>query len=219
MNAALPTISGTPTVGSPLACSNGSWTGESQSLSVGWPLVTPFSYQWMRNGAAITGSTSPTYLVQTADLGHALECEVTATTEAGHTSAKSAPFAVALPVPVLTTSASKLRVSKNSVAVSIKCASASCVGSGQLVQTVVTKHRKGKKTVTKKTTLVIAAGKYSLAAGTTGTLTLRLTKGGIKKLAAAHRLSPKLLVAVTGGKRLEKTVQLLAAAGKKTKKK
>jgi hypothetical protein len=218
MNTALPTISGAPTVGSPLSCSSGSWTGESLSLSVGWPLTTPFSYQWMRSGAAIAGSTSPSYLVQAADLGHGVECEVTATTEAGHASAKSAPFAVALPIPVLTTSSSKLRVSKNSAAVSIRCASASCVGSGQLVQTVTTKHRKGKRTVTKKTTLVIATGKYSLAAGTTGTLTLRLTKGAIKKLAASHHLSAKLLVSVTGGTRLEKAVQLVASAAKKKRK-
>jgi hypothetical protein len=217
VNALAPTVSGTPTVGSPLACSNGSWTGDSLRLAVGWPLTNPFSYQWLRNGAAIAGSTSPSYLVQTADLGHGLECEVTATTEAGHASAKSAAFAVALPVPVVTISASKLRVSKNSVSVKITCASAACVGSGELVQTVITKHRKGKRTVKKKTTLVIGSGKYSLAAGKSGTLTLRLTKGGIKKLTAARRLAPKLLVSVTGGKRLEKTVQLLAAAGKKRK--
>jgi hypothetical protein len=218
-NTALPTISGAASVGSQLACSNGSWTGDSLSLSMGWPLTNPFSYQWLRNGAALAGSTSPSYLVQTADLGHGLECEVTATTEAGHASAKSTPFAVALPVPVLTISVSKLRVAKNSAAVGVKCAAATCAGSAQLVQTVTTKRRKGKKTVTKKTTLVIATGKYSLAAGKAGTLALRLTKGGSKKLAATHRLSGKLLVSVTGGKRVEKTVQLLAAAGKKTKKK
>jgi Carboxypeptidase regulatory-like domain len=218
VNAAAPTVSGTPTVGSPLACSNGSWTGELLSLSVGWPLTTPFTYQWLRNGTPIAGSTSPSYLVQAADLGHGLECEVTATIEAGRASAKSAPFAVALPVPVLTTSSSQLRVSKNAAAVSIKCASAACAGSGRLVQTVITKRRKGKRTVTKKTTLVIATGTYSLAAGKSGTLTLRLTKAGAKKLAAAHRLSPKLLVSVTGGKRLEKTVRLLAGVAKKKRK-
>jgi len=220
VNTALPVVSGTSTVGSPLSCSSGSWTGESQiKLSVGWPLTTPFGYQWLRNGAAIASSTSPTYIVQAVDLGHGLECEVTATNEAGHASAKSTPFAVVNPVPVITTSASKLRVSKGSTTVSIKCANAACVGSGQLVQTMIVKHRKGKKKVSKKTTLVVAAGSYSLAAGKTGTITLRLTKGGKSKLASAHRLTPKLVVSVTGGKRLEKTVQLSLAAAKKKKKK
>jgi Carboxypeptidase regulatory-like domain len=216
VNTALPVVSGTPAVGSPLSCSNGSWTGENElKLSVGWPLTNPFTYQWLRNGAAIAGSASPIYLVQPVDLGHGLECEVTATIEAGHASAKSASFPVANPVPIITTSASKLRVSKNSTPVSLKCANAACVGSGQLVVTVVVKHRKGKKTVSKKTKLVVATGSYSLAAGKSGTMTLRLTKGGKKKLASAHRLSPKLLVSVTGGKRLEKTVQLTLAANKK----
>jgi uncharacterized cupredoxin-like copper-binding protein len=184
---------------------------------VGWPLTNPFTYQWLRNGAAIAGSTSSTYVVQPVDLGHGMECEVTASNNAGHASAKSASFPVTNPVPVITTSASKLRVSKNSTPVSLKCANAACVGSGQLVATVVVKHRKGKKTVSKKTKLVVATGSYSLAAGKSGTMTLRLTKGGKKKLASAHRLSPKLLVSVTGGKRLEKSVQLVLAAAKKKK--
>jgi hypothetical protein len=219
VNTALPVVSGTSTVGSPLSCSSGSWTGESFNLAVGWPVTTPFSYQWLRNGAAIAGSASPIYVVQPVDLGHGLECEVTTTIEAGHASAKSTPFAVVNPVPVITTSASKLRVSKGSTTVSIKCANATCAGTAQLVQTVVVKHRKGKKKVSKKTTLVVAAGSYSLAAGKTGTITLRLTKGGKNKLASAHRLTPKLVVSVTGGKRLEKTVQLSLAAAKKKKKK
>lgn len=216
VNTALPVVSGTATVGSPLACSNGSWTGENElKLSVGWPLTTPFGYQWLRDGAAIAGTTSSTYVVQAVDLGHGLECEVTATNDAGHASAKSTAFPVAHPVPVITTSASKLRVSKGSTTVIIKCANATCTGTAQLVQTVIVKHRKGKKKISKKTTLVLASGSYSLAAGKTGPITLRLTKAGKRKLASAHHLSPKLLVSVTGGKRLEKTVQLSLAKKKK----
>jgi len=217
VNKALPTISGTASVGSPLSCSSGSWTGEALTLSVGWPLTTPFGYQWLRNGTAITGSTSPTYIVAPADLGHGLECEVTVSIEAGHASAKSALFPVASPVPVVTISASKLRASKGSATVSVKCANATCAGTAQLIQTTVVKHRKGKKKTSKKTKLVLATGTYSLAAGKTGTVTLHLTKGGKSKLASAHRLTPKLVVSVTGGKRVEKAVQLSLAAAKKKK--
>lgn len=215
MNKALPVVSGTATVGSPLMCSSGSWTGESLSLSVGWPLTTPFTYQWLRNGTAIAGSTSPLYVVAPADLGHGLECEVTATIEAGHASAKSALFPVASPVPVVTISASKLRASKNTITVKAKCANATCAGAAQLVQTVVVKHRKGKRNISKKTTLVVAKGTYSLAAGKTGTITLHLTKRGKSKLAGAHRLAPKLVVSVTGGKQVTKVVQLSLAAAKR----
>jgi hypothetical protein len=217
-NTALPVVSGTPALGAPLSCSSGSWTGEPElKLSMGWPLTSPFSYQWLRDGVAIAGATSDTYIVQAADVGHGLVCEVTATNDAGHTSAKSSSLAVVQPVPVVKTSASKLIVSRNTTKVSIACTNASCVGSVKAVETIVVKHRKGKKTIAKKQTLVLAGGSYSLAAGKTGTITLRLTAAGTKQLAHAshHRVTGKLVVSVAGGKQLEKTVQLSLAAAKK----
>src|SRR5438270_4243416 len=78
-NTAAPTVSGTPAAGSPLTCSSGSWTGESLSLVVGWPLTSPFTYQWFRDGAPIAGATSDVYTLQATDLGHGFSCEVTAT--------------------------------------------------------------------------------------------------------------------------------------------
>jgi hypothetical protein len=219
VNTSPPAISGATAVGSLLTCSTGSWTGESeQKLSVGWPLSSPFGYQWLRDGAAIAGTSLAGYVVQSADVGHGLQCEVTATNAAGHASAKSATFTVANPVPVITTSASKLRVSRGSTPVPIKCANATCVGAGQLVATVVVKHRKGKRTVSRKTTLAVATGSYSLAAGKAGTITLHLTKAGKKKLASAHRLVVKLTISVKGGKSVQKTVQLTLAAASKKKK-
>lgn len=217
VNTALPVISGTSTVGSPLSCSSGSWTGEPElKLATGWPLTSPFGYQWLREGVAIAGSVSNSYVVQAADVGHGLICEVTATNDAGSASAKSSSFAVVKPVPVVKTSSSKLIASKGATKVSIACANASCVGSVKAVMTVVVKHRKGKRTITKKETLVVASGSYSLAAGQTGTVTLRLTSAGKKKLAAAshHRVSPKLVVSVIGGKQVERKVQLSLATKK-----
>jgi Carboxypeptidase regulatory-like domain len=212
VNTALPTISGTPTVGSPLSCSSGSWTGESLTLSAGWPLVTPFSYQWMLDGAAITGATSDIYVLQGADLGHGLVCEVTASIEAGKASAKSNSFAVAQPIPVVTISGRKLAVSKRVTKVKITCANAPCVGTAKAVLRIVIHRRKGHKKITKKETVVLAAGSYSLAAGKTGTVRLHLTGAGGKKLAHAshHRISSRLVVSVKGGKPAQKTVQLAA---------
>jgi hypothetical protein len=218
VNTSPPAISGATAVGSLLTCSTGSWTGESeQKLSVGWPLSSPFGYQWLRDGAAIAGTALAGYVVQSADVGHGLQCEVSATNAAGHASAKSATFTVANPVPVITTSASTLRVSKGSAPVPIRCANATCVGSGQLVATVVVKHRKGKRTVSRRTALAVASGSYSLAPGKAGTITVRLTRAGKKKLASAHRLSAKLTISVRGGKSVTKTVTLVAAGKKKKK--
>ncbi len=210
-NTALPAISGTSTVGSVLSCSNGSWTGESTSLSVGWPLTTPFSYQWQRDGVAITGATSQSYLLQAADVGHGLTCEVTASTEAGKAAAKSATFTVAKPVPVIKAVGSRFKVKKNATTVTLSCSSAApCVGSIKATEVRTIVKHKGKKTTRKKQTLVLATGSYSLAAGKSGAVTLRLSAAGKKKLAKAHRASPKLIVLVSGGKAVERKVQLLA---------
>jgi hypothetical protein len=219
VNTSPPAISGAQAVGSLLTCSTGSWTGESeQKLSFGWPLSSPFAYQWLRDGTAIAGTALAGYVVQSADVGHGLQCEVSATNAAGHSSAKSATFTIANAIPVITTSASKLRVSKGSTPVPIKCANATCAGSGQLVATVIVKHRKGKRTVSKKTALLVGSGSYTLAAGKAGTITTHLTKAGRKKLASAHRLTAKLTISVKGGKSVQKTVQLTLAAASKKKK-
>jgi hypothetical protein len=211
VNTAAPAVSGASTVGSPLSCSTGSWTGEPElTLSTGWPLTSPFGYQWLRNGVAVTGATSDTYVLQAADVGQGFVCEVTATNAAGKASAKSASFTVVPPVPVIKIATSKLSVSKNATKVSIACASAKCAGTVKTIETIVTKHKKGHKTVTKKEKLVLATGSYSLTAGQTGTVTLHLTSVGKSKLAKAssHRLSVKLVASLTGGKAIEKTVQL-----------
>lgn len=47
------------------------------------------SFQWKRDGAAITGATDPVYVTQVADLGKAITCTVTLTGEYGSASATS----------------------------------------------------------------------------------------------------------------------------------
>jgi len=71
-----PTISG-PTnagIGDTLTCSTGSWTGH--------PTPT-FSFGWTRDGVFISGSYSSSYVVQAADAGTTLRCQVTASNIGG----------------------------------------------------------------------------------------------------------------------------------------
>jgi hypothetical protein len=82
VNIEAPQVSGTAAVGATLSCTTGSWSGS--------PVQT-FSYQWWREGTAITGAIASSYKVQSVDQGHALVCEVTASNEAGETGAQSAP--------------------------------------------------------------------------------------------------------------------------------
>jgi len=88
---ALPVITGTAQAGQTLTTSNGTFTSS----------ATPtYAYEWLRcdaNGATcvvVSGATTATYAVQTADVGATLRAEVTATTTGGSTSATSAQTAV-----------------------------------------------------------------------------------------------------------------------------
>jgi|HubBroStandDraft_3_1064219.scaffolds.fasta_scaffold07845_3 hypothetical protein len=73
VNTAAPTLTGTPALGQTLTCSTGSWANN----------PTSFSYTWLRSGVAIPGQANNTYVVQAADQGHAISCQVTASNGGG----------------------------------------------------------------------------------------------------------------------------------------
>lgn len=82
LTTATPTILGTADIGSTLTASPGTWG----------PAPVALSYQWLSDGAPITGATNVTYLITLADAGHALSVTVTGS-KTGYTSASvtSAP--------------------------------------------------------------------------------------------------------------------------------
>ena len=88
-NTAVPTISGTVSIGQVLTSTTGTWTG----------VPTPtYTYQWQRGTTNISGATSSTYTIQLGDGGYTLRCVVTATNVVGSVSANSANTStVALP--------------------------------------------------------------------------------------------------------------------------
>lgn len=86
-NTAKPSISGTDKSGSTLTASNGTWSNS----------PTSYTYQWRRcatDGTAcgdISGATSKTYTLTTADVHHAIRVVVTAKNADGSASATSDP--------------------------------------------------------------------------------------------------------------------------------
>jgi hypothetical protein len=86
-NTVAPAISGTPSTGQVLTCSDGTWTG-------GTPQT--FARDWRRDGVS-TGVTTSTYTVVAADEGHALTCRVTASNSAGSATADSSAVTAVAP--------------------------------------------------------------------------------------------------------------------------
>jgi RHS repeat-associated protein len=90
-NTVLPSISGTLADGQTLTAANGTWTGT--------PTIA-FSYQWQRCNSAgascsnISGATSATYGLTSADVGSTIRVVVTGTNSAGNAGATSAASAV-----------------------------------------------------------------------------------------------------------------------------
>ncbi|MGI9190926.1 MAG: hypothetical protein ACR2IL_02315 [Chitinophagaceae bacterium] len=67
INTVAPVVSGTDIVGSVLTTTNGTWTGNA-------PIT--FTYQWLRNGAVISGAINSTYTQVLADMGQVITCRV-----------------------------------------------------------------------------------------------------------------------------------------------
>ena len=80
--AGTPSVSGTPRVGEKLSAGPGAWQ----------PAAAQLAYQWLRDGAPISGATSTTYVAAAADAGRKLSVKVTGSLT-GYTtqSATSAP--------------------------------------------------------------------------------------------------------------------------------
>ncbi len=67
INGPVPKVSGSPVVGSTLTASAGSWS----------PSDVTLKYQWLRDGVIISGATSKTYKLVSADAGHRITISVT----------------------------------------------------------------------------------------------------------------------------------------------
>jgi hypothetical protein len=225
VNTKAPVIFGTPAVGERLSCATGLWTG----------IPTPtFTVQWLRDGVPIAGAIGSSYQVQGADEGSSLACRVTAKSTAGEMSATSiglvipasstAPIATpspaatsttltttdptSSPLPVVTIVGSGLVVSGDSVSVHLTCDDTTCRGSTELTMRVLSKGHRGAKTVTRRETLVLAEGRFSLTRGKGATVVLRLTAAGRRRLARAkrHPVAANLILSVKGGKTITRAV-------------
>lgn len=75
-----PSVTGTGTIGATLTCSKGNWTGTA-------PIS--YSYQWLKNGVAISGQTAATHRIVMAETGRNLSCRVKGANSAGSATSTS----------------------------------------------------------------------------------------------------------------------------------
>ena len=196
---AAPALTGTPVVGQTLSCSQGTWSHE----------PTYLAYQWLRNGTPIAGQTGATYAVQAADPGKSITCVVWAGNGAGVASAMS--NAVAIPVPLALFAGVKVKGSVASV--KLRCPGpGACSGTLKLVASM----RHGKRT----TNVTVGTASFSIAAGKTATIHVRLTAKGRSLMTKAGKRGLKVKLAGTGvkGRALVLKQAKPAKHGKKKKK-
>ncbi len=91
VNTSAPRITGHPEIGSTLSCSPGGWTRAS----------TGFAYEWTRDGLAIDGAVSSSYVVTSEDEKHAIGCVVRGINQSGAgLPAKSTTVTIAMAAPL-----------------------------------------------------------------------------------------------------------------------
>lgn len=113
--------------------------------------------------------------------------------------------------PTVTIVSSKLTATSNKLQVKIACHTSTCAGVVKLVAVTKVRIRRKGKRVTEKRSVLLASGDYTIAAGKTQTIAIRLTPKGRKllaKLAKHHSLAVKLTVTLAGGATYSKTVKL-----------
>jgi hypothetical protein len=167
-----------------LSCSAGTWANNPTSLA----------YRWLRSGVAIAGQTASTYTVQSADSGHGIACEVTASNAVGASAAMSNTVQIPKLAPGVAVFKS-VSVKGSTVSVKLLCTgTAACSGVLKLIARVPSGHGRHKKTHN----TVIGTASFSIALGKTLTLHVVLTGQGRKLLKHAGHKGLKVQITGTG---------------------
>ena len=183
-SASAPLLSGTAAIGAPLSCSQGVWAGDQPGSQL-YRAPSSFSFQWLRDGAAVAGASTASY-VPTAAGSYA--CLVTAANAAGSTAQASGSLAVpkaSVPALGVARAAGVAKVKKGAARLRMHCPAkgGECRGAVKLVA-----H--GKRPVLGKKRFRIAPGKAKL-------VRIKLSGAGLEMLREAPQ--HKLQVNLVGG--------------------
>ncbi len=180
-----------------LTCSSGTWANNPTSLA----------YRWLRNGVAIAGQTANTYTAQSADSGHGIACEVTASNAAG--AAASVSNTVQIPKPAGVAVFKSMSVKDSTVSVKLLCTgTGACSGVLKLIARIRAGHGRHKKA----RNVTIGLASFSMALGKSLTLPIHLTGEGRKLLGQAGKRGFKVQITGSG---VQTHTAVLRAASKR----
>ena len=183
-----PSIAGVPGVGERLFCISGVPSGTPAAVT----------YAWVRDATVIAGATGSSYLVNTADATHHLQCRATATDAAGSVTAGSA--FVAIPVMGVLAAVGETKVGRVTaggtvISVLVSCSSRAPGGCTIALRVTIKQTRSGRPV--RHVTLTLAAASVHLKQGEQRKIPLKLNITGRRLLASDHRLTVKLSVSGT----------------------
>ncbi len=136
-NSTVPSISGSNVAGNTLTCDSGTWDDANATLS----------YQWLKDGAFISGATSTTHTTSDVDVGASITCQVTATNIGGSSSAIAPPVTIAAtPSPDLPVAPAPSTGEGSGPNLTNAKASPRCVRSRYSKSTTKKKSKKSKRT-------------------------------------------------------------------------
>jgi hypothetical protein len=188
-----PTITGDPTTGSTLSCSQGTWAPDLLGSSL-YRVPQSFSYQWVRNGADVSGSVGSTFLTP-APGNYA--CRVTAANQAGASSQTSASSAVtdppSQPPPPTPPADNKFEVGKTSLNKTKGTATIAVTVPGPGDLTLAGKDVAAQKTPARATP---RPARKPVSAGTTK-LTVKAKGKARKKLKSKGKVKVKVTITFT----------------------
>lgn len=193
LGAGKPTITGGSTASTQLGCTTGTW-GPDLFRSLLYQAPQRFSFRWSEDGATISGATNS--LLQATTPG-SYTCTVSATNFAGSTTQTSAAFRVAAPPPPPppATVSATAKASGLTAKVTVTChgvSGQSCSGA------IALKGSSGKGKHKKSPT--VGHGSYSLAAGTSRKISVKLNSKGKTLLGQSFKLPAKVTFPGTSAK-------------------
>jgi DNA-binding beta-propeller fold protein YncE len=191
-----PLLSGTAAIGATLSCSQGVWAGD-QSGSQLYRAPRSFSYQWLRDGAAVAGASTASY-VPTASGSYA--CLVTAANAAGSTAQTSAALEVpkaSKPAPGVARAAGLAKVKKGVARLRMHCPAkgGECRGVVKLVASVAPKGTVKGRASSRGRRVVLGKQPFRIAPDKEKIVPIKLSGAGLRMLSTAthHRVTVSLV--------------------------